>query len=115
MHLCSQNKLTIVIRAAKNFRSIQGGRDIGWPSDQFQSWLRSLTCQTSKGKTKQNPLLSCDASTKHVHQINGLFPMGGYCESRPPFGGHLDKISTDTFARLKHSKHAKHTAPILFR
>ena len=37
-----------------------------------------------------------------------LVPVGGYCESRLPSGGHLDKISTDKFAILECSKHAKH-------
>lgn len=40
-----------------------------------------------------------------------LFPVGWYYESRLPSDGHLDKISTDTFAKLECSKHAKHISP----
>lgn len=40
------------IRAAKDSGSVRGGSDFGWPSDQLQSWQRSLTCQLLKEKKK---------------------------------------------------------------
>lgn len=36
-----------------------------------------------------------------------LFPVGGYYEPKLPSDGHLNNMSTDTFAMLECSKHTK--------
>lgn len=57
---------------------------------------------------KKSSLFSVMLPPDKFFKLMVLVPVGGYCESRLPSGGHLDKISTDKFAILECSKHAKH-------